>query len=290
MNVFTKHFLSQGHNLRVYDINCSKAQSLAKKNNCAWFDSLPRAILDVDMVLLCTPIKDTPKLILDITPHMKNGSILCEIASLKMRTTSTLKVSKEHGVTPISAHPMFGPDIKKIENQTIVVVPVLNQHEEVALARTLFPDTKIVVIDAETHDRCMASVLSLPYFMNIAFAQALPHEKMTLLRELAGTTFTIQFAMTQSILGESSELIESLINENIFSGELLNRFIDESRHLRRLLRNDPHDFRNICENLSGSMMNESDFSSARELRNKSFEIIKTHICSKDDLNFLSQCS
>ena len=212
MNVFTDFLIKQGHNLKLYDIVHSKSQALAEEYGCLWFDSLFDTISSVDMVLLCTPIKETPNVIRSVMPCLKKGSTLCEIASLKMRTVAALKESKEHDVQPLSVHPMFGPDIKKIGDQTVAVVPISDKDEETALAKSLFPDSKIVVVDAETHDRCMASVLALPYFMNLAFASALSPEKIALLRELAGTTFSVQLAVTQSIVGESPELIESLIN------------------------------------------------------------------------------
>ena len=280
MNVFTRYFRSRGYSLRLFDIDLLKAQSLAEKYDCAWSDSFTSTVSDMGVVLLCTPIKDTPRIIQDITPHLKVGSILCEVSSLKMGTIPALKAAKGYGIKPLSVHPMFGPDVKEIEGQTIIIVSILDQVEETNLAGILFPDTKRVVVDAETHDQCMASILSLPYFMNLAFARALPPEKLSLMRELAGTTFTVQLAVTQSIVGESPELIESLINDNVFSGRLLNRFIDESRHLRRLLRNDPRGFRSLCESLSGSVMSESDSSSARELRNWLFEVMKTRTRAK----------
>ena len=271
MNVFTRYFLSQEHCLRLYDIDHSKAQSLAEKYVCLSFDSVLNAISDVDMVFLCTPIKETPNIIRDITPYLKKGTILCEIASLKMRTIVMLNRSKEHDLLPLSVHPMFGPDIKKIEGQTLVVIPVSDQDEETSLAKSLFPDTKIVVVDAETHDSCMASVLALPYFMNLAFARVLSPKKMALMRELAGTTFTVQLAVTQSIVGESPELIESLMNENMFSRKVVNQFIDECRYIRRLLKNNPREMGNFCESLKKLMMNDIEYINARRKRNEFFE-------------------
>lgn len=273
MNAFTKYLISKGHNLKLYDIDCSKAQALAEKNGCQWSNSLHNVIADTDATFLCIPIREIPKIIRRIAPRMKNGSILCEIASLKAGTVATLRRIKKRGVRPLSVHPMFGPDVEKIEGQTVVVVPVLDRDEEAHMARSLFPDTKNIVVDAETHDRCMVSILALPYFMNLAFACTLSLEKLSIMRELAGTTFTVQLAVTQSIVGESPELIESLIKENMFSEEMLIRFIDESKHIMRLLRDDPHGFRNLCENLSDSM--ESDVLFARGIRNELFEKVKS---------------
>jgi prephenate dehydrogenase len=119
----------------------------------------------------------------------------------------------------------------------------------------------------------MASVLALPYFMNLAFASLLSPEKLALLRELAGTTFSVQLAVTQSIVGESPELIESLINENVFSVDLIDQFIDESIFIRRLLKK-PREMENLCERLKESMMNDNEYLNARRKRNEFFELLR----------------
>ncbi len=273
MSFFTQYLLDKGHSLRLYDIIQTRAQNLAETYDCPWYDSLFSAISEVDMVLLCTPIKEIPSIVRTIVPDMKQGSILCEISSLKMRTVAALK---NHGndVQPLAIHPMFGPDIKEIQDQTIVVVPVSDQDKEVALAESLFKDMNIMVADAETHDRIMASILALPYFMNLAFACTLSTENMSLMREMAGTTFTVQLAVTQSVVGESPELIESLINENIFSKDMINKFIDESRHIRRMLKNKPSRITKICERLEEWMMKDSEYINARNTRNEIFELIR----------------
>ena len=89
-----------------------------------------------------------------------------------------------------------------------------------------------------------------------------------MMREMAGTTFTVQLAVTQSIVGESPELIESLINEDTFAMGLVNRFIDESRHLRRLLKKGPRAMGSLCEGLMEYMMDDVEYADARRLRNK----------------------
>ena len=273
VSFFTRHFLDNGHSLRLYDIVQTRAQNLAETYDCQWYDSLFNVISEVDMVLLCAPIKEIPGIVRTIAPNMRHGSILCEVSSLKMRTVAALKKRGDH-VRPLSIHPMFGPDISTLQGQTVVVVPVSDREKEVTLAESLFGDVNIVVADAETHDRVMASVLALPYFMNLAFASTLSTEDLSLMREMAGTTFTVQLAVTQSIVGESPELIESLINDNFFSKDVINRFIDESRHIRRMLKNKPSHMTKTCERLEGWMMKDSGYVNARRSRYELFELIR----------------
>ena len=81
--------------------------------------------------------------------------------------------------------------------------------------------------------------------------------------------------MTQSIIGESPEFIESLINENSFSWEIVNQFIDESKHLRRLLKNKPQEMGDLCRRLRDSMDEDSGLQSARRLRNEVYSSLKS---------------
>jgi prephenate dehydrogenase len=274
VNVFTRHLLNKGHNIKLYDIDCSRSRALAEEYDCQWLDSIATAVSGVDMTLLCTPIKETPGVIRDIASNIRQGSILCEVSSLKMRTVAALKKLGDH-VRSLSIHPMFGPDVSTFQGQTMVVVPVSDRDEEVALVESLFGDMNILVADVETHDRVMASVLALPYFMNLAFASTLSVKDLSLMREMAGTTFTVQLAVAQSIVGESPELIESIINEDVFSMGFVNRFIDECRHLRRLLKKGPRAMGRLCEGLRERMMDDVEYGDARRIRNEFLISLRT---------------
>ena len=262
--------------MRLYDIEFSKAQALAEECGSSFFDSMPRAVVGADLVILCTPIKETPSVIGEVVPHMKEGSILCEIASLKRRTSAELKITLGRRIQPLSIHPMFGPDIGKIDGQTIVVVPILDQEKETSLTREIFPKTETIALDADTHDSFMATILSLPYFMNLVFAKSLPLKDLSLLRRLAGTTFAVQLAVAQSIVGESPELIWSLINENVFSKDSINRFIDESRFIRRLLKKEHGEIEKFLDTLQAEMIKDPEEVKARTIRNEFFKALRAN--------------
>ena len=232
MNAFTKHLIQKGHNLKLYDTDTNKSRGLAERLNCTYTDNLVDATRDVELVLLCTPIKDTPKVIQGISSLLKPGTVVCEIASLKMGTVPALRCL-ENCLT-LSLHPMFGPDVTSFQGQTMVLVHVKDGAGEAEAARMLFPEMKLVQVSAESHDKVMAYVLSLPYFMNLAFAHALDPGERDLMKELAGTTFKAQSIVTDCVVGESPEFVESLINGNVYSWDVINQFIYEARYLRRL--------------------------------------------------------
>jgi prephenate dehydrogenase len=171
------------------------------------FSSVPEFIAASDTVVICTPISVTSQIIDDISRLAKNKINIVEISSLKNQ--SVLALRKRSGtIFPVSVHPMFGPDVETFEGKTIIVVPVIKQQREEELAKELFPGANIIILDSETHDRSMALILSLPYFMNSVFMKCMANQDVTLLRKIGGPTFKPQLALAHCILEKDNKKIK----------------------------------------------------------------------------------
>ena len=168
--------------------------------------------MNVDYVLLSTPTKKTPEIIRLIAKEMKRESYLIDITSQKSKTATALgKIPAK--VSPICMHPMFGPGAKNLKNHNIVLVPIKDGKKELNVAKTLFPDGNFVTIDSTEHDKKIAMILGLTHLINIAFANILAKdEKISLTEKMSGSTFKIQKIVTESILTESPELIETIVS------------------------------------------------------------------------------
>ncbi len=272
MNVFTRLLLEQGHAIKLYDIDARRAQEVAERHGVPRSISVQEAASGADLILICAPTEAVPGIIDEVMPHTKSDTIISEIASFKTKTIPALK--RSGGLGPLSIHPMFGPDIATFQGETIAVVTVNDSVKEMKTARALFPESKLVPLDPETHDRCMAAILSLPYFMNLAFARVMADGDLQLMKELAGPSFEVQIAVTQSIIGESPELIRSLINDDMFSWPLIRKFMAEANHLITLLKSGSDVVDPFLEKLKGSMGGKLELESAREFRNQILESIK----------------
>jgi prephenate dehydrogenase len=257
----------------VYDIDDGKTRNLVEKYQCIASDSIKEVTGYAESILICTPIKTTPGIIKKVCESTNPGTLVVEISSLKKKSITALRGFKDV-VSPLSIHPMFGPDITEFEGSTIVVVPVDNMEKEKNQAIDLFSGSDFIIADEDTHDKSMAFILSLPYFMNIVFAKCLPGENLGLIRKLAGPTFKAQLALTQSIAGEDPVLIESLIDENVFAGDLINSFIDELKYLRRMLKSKPWMVPGYCNEIAISLMQDPEFTSARKIRDKYIEFMR----------------
>ena len=108
---------------------------------------------------------------------------------------------------------MFGPGTKKLKGKNIITIPIKDAKKELSVAKLLFPDANFVTIDALEHDKKIAVILGLTHLMNIVFANILAKdEKISLTEKMSGTTFKAQKIITESILTESPELIETIIS------------------------------------------------------------------------------
>jgi prephenate dehydrogenase len=204
---FAKYFASQGYEVIGYDSEVPITDKLIKKA-----ESLVGSVLEAEIVLLCTPTRRTPEIIRLIAKEMRRGAYLIEISSQKSKTASALlKIPSK--INPVCIHPMFGPGTKKIKGQNIISVPIKDAKKELSLVKSLFEGANFVTIDANEHDKKIAVILGLTHLMNLVFANILAKDdKVSLTERMSGTTFRIQKILAESIMTESTELIETIIS------------------------------------------------------------------------------
>jgi|TARA_B110000263_G_scaffold71045_1_gene61995 prephenate dehydrogenase len=203
---FSEYFFKKGFEVTGFDNTNPVSKNIKKAG------SLISAILNVDYVLLSTPTKKTPEIIRLIAKEMKRESYLIDITSQKLKTAAALgKIPAK--VSPICMHPMFGPGVKTLKNQNIILIPIKDGKKELNIAKNLFPDGNFVTIDSTEHDKKIAMILGLTHLINIAFANILAKDDKILLTEkMSGTTFKAQKILAESIMTESPELIETIIS------------------------------------------------------------------------------
>ena len=203
---FAKFFADSGYEVTGYD-----AENKISGKNIIKSESLVGAVLQADYVMLCTPTRRTPEIIRLIAKEMKRGTYLIEISSQKSKTISALsKIPPK--INPICIHPMFGPGTKKIKGKNIISIPVKDAKKELTVVKELFEGANFVTIDANEHDKKIAVILGLTHLVNLVFANIISKdEKITLTEKMSGTTFKAQKILSESILTESPELIETII-------------------------------------------------------------------------------
>ncbi|MHA2079218.1 MAG: prephenate dehydrogenase/arogenate dehydrogenase family protein [Candidatus Thorarchaeota archaeon] len=242
------HFLKLGHSVIAAD-------PMIETNNVSEIEIAPSnevAVENADIVIISVPMKHAASVIQEVIPHMKDNSILCEISSLKSKMVKVLRSNTLNQIKPLSIHPLFGPGASLLKKK-FALIPILREQQERELLESLFPDSQILVVDADKHDRIMALTLSIPYFTNMILAALLKHEDISLIEQLGGTTFAVQFMLTGSIMSHTPDLHLSLHKENKHSLGMLQNLKTRIDEVLRLISVNGDEFTQSYNDIKSSL-------------------------------------
>ena len=166
--------------------------------------SIPEAVSDADLVMLAVPIGKILFFLTEIAPHLKHGSLVSDVGSVKSPIIRHAREVLPPSVTFIGGHPMAGSEKSGIhhadpylfENATYALCPsplvdahtFMHRHETLtALIESV--GARIIVLDADKHDRIAAVVSHLPQLLSVTlmnYAGNFNEEDDTYLRLAAG--------------------------------------------------------------------------------------------------------
>lgn len=237
---FAKYLSFLGYEVGISDFFSDRAKEVANNFGYKFFKSNIDAVMEADLVLIAVPTANMKLVIDEISYYLNDNAILCEISTFKKQHFNQLKRLNVMNLTVLSLHPMFGPTAKQVEDLTFALIPVKKSDEEMRLAHNLFPGANIIEIDVDTHDRVMSHVLSLTYLINLAFSMTVSEKDVILLKKVAGTSFTIQTGLADSITLENSDLVETVLYSNLYANETINKFLQNIDILK-----DPNKFKDV---------------------------------------------
>lgn len=225
--LFDRYLKEKGHVISIID---PRAVSLGLKN------SKISSISRVDVILVAVPMERMTKVLKEVQIHLKKSSQVIEISSLKSVTRTTMREIASEGHTAISLHPLFGPGLADLRRARMALIPVSNGMQEKKLVKGIFPEGKIMVIGLKEHEHAMNSILSLTYYSNLLFASSLRKREMKTLRELAGTTFSLQLTLSEALLNEDPSLSASILLLNPHFSKIAEDFAVRARNMSQLIK------------------------------------------------------
>jgi prephenate dehydrogenase len=229
---FSKYFKKKDKILSLYDIRTISSEP---SNNTIICTNIRDCVKAADLVLICVPVKNTPKTIKECASNMKSGGILAEISSVKRQSFKALQKIPT-GIIPLCIHPMFGPGRVDLKQMKILMIPVSNEQNELKILNKLFDRSLITVIqNSNTHDRLIAIVLGLTHFVNIIFANFLSKQDFSYLNEIAGTSFEMQSLLITSILTEQPALVADLLIENKSVSMYIQSYLREANEVAKMV-------------------------------------------------------
>jgi prephenate dehydrogenase len=228
---FIKYFCRRGLRVSVYDVN---KKMLRPSSNVRVAKNISICVKGADLVLVCVPVRTTPRVIRECLKSMKNDAVISEISSVKHRTFQALRQAPG-SLRPLCIHPMFGPGAGENMQPKVLMVPVRNEAAELKIVREVFENVKVKVLpDAKAHDESIATVLGLTYFANIVFAKVVSAGNISMLKQVSGTTFALQSLIAESILANDPDLVAALIQENPYAKKDIRQYLKEASSIARM--------------------------------------------------------
>lgn len=272
---FAKYFLEHGHEVVISDIRVDKVREIAKQMGVKSSENNVWAARGADLVLVSTPIDVTPKVLTEILPKVDEHTIIAEIASLKSKVIPILREAALRGRRVLSLHPLFGSGARKLSGEKIALVPVVDLAGERELANKIFPGATVIPVDCNLHDRVMALTLALTHFINIIFASIIGEEDINMLKRIGGTTFILQYILSEAVMSEDPALYASIQMGNEYTGMYLNKLVERAISLKNIIEGKNYDaFTKVYTETRDLLLKDADFMKAYEKMYSALEAIR----------------
>lgn len=155
------------------DVRDLSGQAAAR--GVAWGDLA--ACASRPIVLLAVPVRTLPQVLTAIAPHLREGSTVVDMASVKVEPMRWMAQLLPAGVSRVGTHPLFGPDSapeRNVRGQRIVICEAEGYASAArsieVIARRLGLES--IRLDPETHDREMARSQALVFLIARALGSA----------------------------------------------------------------------------------------------------------------------
>lgn len=215
---------------------------------------IAKAVADADLVLIATPVAQTPKILEAMIPHLSANTVITDAGSTKSDIQAYVTTASQQAKNPqhflgqfVGGHPIAGAEKSGVTaakadlfvGKNVVLTPNKNTSDKaIKLVRELWQATgaNVSEMTAEVHDQIFAAVSHLPHLLAFALVNELAHRpNAKQLFDFAASGFR-DFTR---IAGSSPEMWRdiSLANKNALLGEL-EAYQAEISALQTLLKNE----------------------------------------------------
>jgi chorismate mutase/prephenate dehydrogenase len=188
-----------------------------------------------DVVMVAVPMTEAVEVTTAVAPHVRSDALLCDINSLKREVCAAMQASTGEA---LGTHPMFGPTVRSLRRQKVVLCTVkpgpMGAWLQAELGRM---GAEVVVTEPETHDRTMAVVQVLTHFGIMAMGSALAHSGLELASTLQFTSpiYRLELAMVGRLFSQKPELYREILMTNPEAKHMRDVYAREVGTLTKLL-------------------------------------------------------
>lgn len=227
MGSFFSDLLSFSHEVAVYDPDPKRLRFS--------FNALRFASLDEvddfrpELVINAATVKYTLDAFNAVMPHLPDGCIISDIASVKNGLPEFYATC---GHPFVSTHPMFGPTFASLSNLANENAIIITEGDH--LGRVFFKDLysslglHIEEYSFREHDETIAYSLSIPFASTLVFASVMKHQ------DAPGTTFKRHMAIAKGLMSEDDFLLSEILF-NPDTPRQLDKITDQLEELKKIV-------------------------------------------------------
>lgn len=215
-----------------------------EKNNCRVLVSSRKTRLkpidcakQSDVVIVSVPIEVAPDIIRKIAPHVNKNSLLMDTTSVKKEPVDSMLHYSRCEV--IGMHPVFGPNVGSLKNQTIVLCPARTK-KWLKWVIKIFENGKarIKMSSPEKHDEMMSVIQGLTHFSTLSVAHAMKHLGISVEESLQYTSpvYELRMAMVGRILNQNPSLYAGIEIMNPKNKKAMEVYSKSSEKLRKIIK------------------------------------------------------
>ncbi len=189
----------------------------------------PAQVAACDLVILAVPVDALEAAISSISPHLRPGTVVADVGSVKMRPVQAMLQHLPDHVEIVGTHPLFGPQsaAQGILGHKIAICRVRGNAclTLAALLKQLL-GLRPIMVSPESHDLEVAVVQGLTHFISKTITRLgpLPHQLTTV-------SFDPMVEATNMVRNDPPCVFDAIEKDNPFAATARADFMHHAREL-----------------------------------------------------------
>ncbi len=228
-----------------------------------------KRIKESDVVIFSVPIFALDETLKNLEKLDLKNKLLVDLSS---GVFENMKKLEKYSKNVAFIHLMFGPDIRDIKNQNIIVSKGIKNKSFLKFVDVLEKEgAQISFSTPEHHDYMMAIVQALSQFSSISLAKTISEEQVSLkdLNKFSSVTFSLNREVISRIVMQKPELWSAIQFNNPFFKKIVDSHLKNIEKLAQFVENKDYEgFREMFVKMAGFWNSEkNEISAVEDLKN-----------------------
>lgn len=201
------------------------------------WDAAPGALAACDVCVVSVPPDITSAIIRKAAAHLKPQAVLMDVTSVKTEPIATMLDA--HAGPVLGLHPMFGEGFDTFQGQTVIDCGGRDTEQSAWITGLMRADgATLEAMSPDEHDRTMAYVQSLRFFLMFAWGAFLRGEQVDIdrLERLSSPIHRMNLYEIGRFFNKPGPLYAQIMSLDPIRRDTIRRFIDDLQRCNRMVQ------------------------------------------------------